>query len=67
MAKRREMVAKGDNKQRIEYAEIYKTIKKRISRSTPTNHMRNDRDIKVPEESSKNAEARPRQTDHTTR
>ena len=33
----------------------------------PRDHTRNDRDIKEPEESTKNAEARPRLTDHIPR
>ena len=31
----------------------------------PRDHMRNDHGIKEPEESPKNAEDKPRQTDHT--
>ena len=33
----------------------------------PRDHMRNNLGFKEPEESSKNAEARPRQTDHAPR
>ena len=53
MTKRREFVENGDNKQQIEYAEICKTIKKK--------GKRNNHGIKEPDESQKNAEARPRQ------
>ena len=64
------MVKNGDDKHRVECAEICKTIKKKAIddiKIQPRDHKRNDHDIKEPEASPKNAEARPRQTDHTPR
>ena len=62
------MVENGDDKQRIEYAEIRNIIKKIAKEDTRKyNHMRNDHCITEPVGSPKNAEARPRQTDHTPR
>ena len=70
MTKRREMAGSGDNRQRIVYAEIRKAIKKKENKRghqeiQPRDHTRNDHGIKEPEESLKEANARPRQTDHT--
>ena len=62
MTKRREMAGNADNKQRIEYTEICKTIKKINTRGhleiQPRDHTRTDHGIKEPEESPKNADAR---------
>ena len=58
----------GDDKQRIEYAEICKTIKnnknKRVHQEV---QPRNDHEIKEPEERPEDAKAKQRQTDHTPR
>ena len=71
MAKRQEMVENGNDKNRIDYTEICKTIKNESKRGHQEihtiDHTRQDRDIKEPEEGLQNAEARPRQTDHTPR
>ena len=42
-----------------------KEIKTGYQEIQPRDHSRNDRDIKAPEDSPKNAEAKPRQTDYT--
>ena len=55
------MAENDDNKQRIKYTEIYKRGYQEMQHRY---HTRNDHCIKEPEESPKNAEARPRQTDH---
>ena len=69
MTKRREMVENGDNKQRIRRnMQDYQNESKRVHQEIqPRDHTRNDHDIKEPDESVKNAEARPVQTDHTPR
>ena len=51
MTKRREMVENGDDKQRTEYAEICKSIKKQAREDVhkemqPKDHTGNDHDIK---------------------
>ena len=54
----------------MEYAEMYKTIKKKAKRHQeiqPRYQTRNDRGIIESEESQQTAETRPRQTDHTPR
>ena len=63
MTKRRQIAGNGDNKQRKEYAEICKTIKKKEIQ--PWYNTRNDHGTIESEESMKNAAARPRQTNHT--
>ena len=59
MTKRRVMAGNGDNKQRIEYAEICKTIKKKaredIRKYNQEIIRQKDHGIKEPEESLKNA------------
>ena len=45
----------------------YARPSKRKQERTSADHMRNYHGIKQPEESPKNAEAMPRQTDHTPR
>ena len=69
MTKRREMAENGDNKQRMNRVrrnmqDNQQESKRGHQKIQPRNHTRNDHDIKEPEESPKNAEARPRHTDH---
>ena len=59
MTTRRELLGKGNDKQRIEYAEICKA---REDIRKYNYHTRNEHGIKEPEEIPKNADARPRQT-----
>ena len=69
MTKRREIAGNGDNKQRIEYAEIYKIIKKKTRDDIRKYNQEIIRETNMASNSlkknPKNAEARPRQTDHT--
>ena len=70
MTKRREMAGNGDDKQRIEYAEISNTIKRKARDDTRKYNQEIIRETIVTSKSlrklsSTNAEARPRQTDHT--
>ena len=71
MTKRREIMGNGDGIQRIEYAEICKTIKMKakedIKKIQPRYHTRNDHGIIQPEESQKNAGTMPRQTNFMSR
>ena len=66
MTKRREMES-GDNKQRIEYAEICKSIKKKAREDIRkyTQEIIRETIIKESKESPKNAKARLRPTDDT--
>ena len=65
MTKRRDIVENGNDKQRIEYAEIYKTIKKKARENIRKYNYEIIRETIMTEESQKNEVARPRQTDHT--
>ena len=70
MTKRREMMG-NDDKQRIEYAnniqDHQKESKTGHQEIQPRDHTRNDHGIKQPDESPKNAKARPRQINHASR
>ena len=55
----------GQNTQK--YARHQKESKRGHQEIQPRNHTRHDHGIKEPDESPKNAEARPRQSDHTLR
>ena len=68
------MVENGDDKQRIQYAEMCNSLLQPSKESNrehqeiqPTDHTRHDIGIKGSEEIHNNAESRPRQTDHTPR
>ena len=62
---RREKAENCDNKQRTEYEEISTTFKQKAKEDTGKYNQEVMREtIKKPEESPKNAEARPRKTDH---